>query len=182
MVARTQRREGLLQLDIEAPAIAARVGRLESVAVNGVCLTVARVRQATLGFELITETLRCTTLGRLRAGSRVNLEPSLTLTDRLNGHVVLGHIDGMGTLASRREQRGELVLTIRVPRSLRRWLVPKGPVTVDGVSLTIGSTITPTTFTIHLIPETLRQTTLRSLQPGNRVNLEADYLAKLVRQ
>ena len=129
--------------------------------------------------EVIGETQRLTTLGRLRSGSRVILEPSLTLTDRLNGHVLLGHVDGTAAVARRRELARELVLTFRIEAALRRWLVPKGPVAVDGVSLTVGRELTASTFAIHLIPETLRRTTLRRLAAGDRVNVEADYLAKL---
>jgi len=131
---------------------------------------------------MIPETLSLTTLGSLRAGSRVHLEPSLCLSDRLNGHVVFGHVDGTGTVLKRRQLAGELVLEIRVPPRLRDVIVPKGPVTVDGVSLTVGRTVGSSTFTLHLIPETLRQTILDARRPGDRVNIELDYLAKLVRQ
>jgi riboflavin synthase len=181
-VARRERSRGVIRVTIAAPRTARRVQRLESVAVNGVCLSVVAVRRDTLLVEVIRETQRLTTLGSLERGSRVNLEPSLSLTDRLNGHVVLGHVDGTGAVSARRAQAGELVLTIRLASALRRRLVPKGPVTVDGVSLTVGRSLTPSTFSVHLIPETLRQTTLASRRVGDRVNIEVDYFAKLVQQ
>ncbi len=181
-VVRAERVKGLVRLTVSAPKIASKVGRLESVAVNGACLSVVNVRHGTLTFEMIRETQQVTTLDALRAGHRVNLEPSLTVTDRFNGHFVFGHVDGMGTVLKRRQLAGELVFDIRVMPSLRKFLVPKGPVAVDGVSLTVGRTPGPSTFTVHLIPETLRQTTLASRAAGDRVNLELDYLAKLIAQ
>lgn len=181
-VVRAKRAKGLVRLTVSAPKIASTVGRLESVAVNGVCVSVVNVRHGTLTFEVVRETQQLTTLGALRAGHRVNLEPSLAVTDRLNGHFVFGHVDGMGTVLKRRQLAGELVLDIKVTPSLRKFLVPKGPVAVDGVSLTVGRTPGPSAFTVHLIPETLRQTTLASRAAGDRVNLELDYLAKLVAQ
>ena len=113
-VVRMERRNGLLRLGLSAPQTAARVQRLESVAVNGVCLSVVDVRGHTLTFELIRETQRLTTLGTLRSGDQVHVEPSLSLSDRLNGHILLGHVDGMGTVTKRRQLPGELVLEIRV--------------------------------------------------------------------
>ena len=181
-VARLERAKGLTRLSIQAPKIASQVGVLESVCVSGVCLTIVAIRHGTLAFELVPETLKLTTLGRLRRGDWVNLEPSLTVTDRLSGHLVFGHVDGVGTVTRRQVRGGETVLTIRVPSAVRRFLVPKGPLTVDGVSLTIGQELTRLTCDVHLIPETLRQTTLGTLRRGGRVNLEADYFAKLVRQ
>jgi riboflavin synthase len=181
-VTRLERRHGLTRLVIQAPRTAARVQRLESVAVSGTCLSVVSVGHGALTFEVIEETRGLTTVGELRSGERVNVEPSLLLTDRLNGHILFGHVDGVGTVVKRCERAGELILDIRVPKAVRRLLVPKGPVAVDGISLTVGGTLAASTFTVHLIPETLRQTTLREKQPGARVNVEVDYLAKLVQQ
>ena len=181
-VAAVERTHGLVRLTVAAPHTASQVHPLESVAVNGVCLSVVRRQPGTLTFEMIRETQRLTTLGTARPGSRVNVEPSLSVCDRLNGHLVFGHVDGLGTVTARHRMAGELVLTIRVPAPLRRFLVPKGPVTVDGVSLTVGQTVTRSTFAIHVIPESLRRTTLGDLKVGDRVNVELDYFAKLVRQ
>jgi riboflavin synthase len=180
VVARAQRAGGLVRLTIQAPRTAAVVGVGESVCVSGVCLSVVSAQRGLLTFEVIGETQARTTLGRLRPGARVNLEPSLRITDRLSGHIVLGHVDGVGTIVRREERDGELVLRVRVPAALRRWLAPKGPIAVDGVSLTLDHAVAAPTFIVHLIPETLRQTTLGARRAGDRVNVELDYLAKVV--
>lgn len=181
-VERLARAGGVAQLAVRAPRTTAAVDLLESVAINGVCLSVVGRRQGCLVFEVIPETLRATALGALRPGTPVHVEPSLSVSDRLNGHLVFGHVDGTGTIARRQQRDGELVLTVRVEPRLRALLVPKGPVAVDGVSLTVGPALGPRTFTLHLIPETLRQTVLGARRVGARVNIELDYLAKLVRQ
>ena len=181
-VIQVKRSDGLIRLGIEAPKTAARVQHLDSVAVNGVCLSVVDRDGQAMAFEVIPETARLTTLGRLRRGDRVNLEPSLGLLDRLGGQLLFGHVDGIGIIAQRRQRAGEIVLTVRLAPALRKFLVSKGPIAVDGVSLTVGQALTASTFTVHLIPETLRQTTLKSLGAGDRVNVEIDYLAKLVHQ
>ena len=179
-VVRVERSRGLVRLSVQAPHIASKVGRLESVAVNGACLSVVTVRHGVLTFDMIAETQHRTTLGHLRRGGRVNLEPSLGICDRLNGHFVFGHVDGVGTVVTRRQLAGELIFGVRLSAGLRKFLVPKGSVAVDGVSLTVGKMPTASTFTLHLIPETLRQTTLGEQVVGDRVNIELDYLAKLV--
>ncbi len=179
-VALVKRSHGLVRLTIDAPKTTARVQRLESVAVSGVCLSVIEVGRGTLSFEMIGETQRLTRLSGLREGDRVNLEPSLSISDRLGGQILFGHVDGTGTIVKRHQRSGELVLEIRVLPLLRKFLVAKGPIAVDGVSLTVGQTVRANSFTVHLIPETLRQTTLISLSIGDRVNIELDYIAKLV--
>lgn len=181
-VARLERSKGVLRLSVTSPKLASYIQPLESVAVDGVCLTVVAIRGSTMAFDVIQETQRLTTLGRLRPGDRVHLEPSLSVADRLGGHFLFGHVDGDGLIVKRRQLAGELVLTIRVRPALRKFLVPKGPVAIDGVSLTVGATMTSSSFTVHLIPETQRQTMLRERAVGERVNIEIDYLAKLVRQ
>ena len=181
-VVHAQRSKGLVRLAIRAPKTTSLVEPLESVSVNGVCLSVVRIRQGTLLFELIPETQRLTALKAFRAGQQVNLEPSLSLSDRLGGQILLGHIDGVGTVVTRRQLAGELILTIRLARDLHRFLVPKGPVAVDGASLTVGRSLGTSTFSVHLIPETIRQTTLGARKVGDRVNIELDYLAKLIWQ
>jgi riboflavin synthase alpha subunit len=181
-VAHIRRANGLVRLGIAAPKAAARVGPLESVAIDGVCLSVVHVEGALLTFELIPETQRLTTLGRLRSGRAVHVEPSLSVADRLNGHILFGHVDGRGTIVARRQRPGELRLEIRAPAAVQRFLVPKGPVAVDGVSLTVGSALGRSTFSVHLIPETLRHTTFGVRDVGDHVNVELDYLAKLAYQ
>lgn len=181
-IAKVQRSAGLLRLTVTAPKTSALVQPMESVAVNGICLSATQVRGGAMTFEIIGETQRLTTLAALRSGSRVHLEPSLSVTDRLSGHLLLGHVDGTGTIASRRQRTGELILSVRVSPRLRSWLVPKGPVAIDGVSLTVGQALGGSIFPVHLIPETLRRTTLGEREVGERLNIEIDYIAKLVRQ
>ncbi|MBI2093478.1 MAG: riboflavin synthase [Candidatus Omnitrophica bacterium] len=176
------RKDGLVRVAIEAPQVSKKVGVMESVAVNGVCLTVVSIRGSMLEFEMVSQTQRLTSLGSLRVGSCVNLEPSLSLRDRLNGHWLLGHIDGVGEVIQRRQKPGELVLTIQVPVSWKKWIVAKGSIAVDGVSLTVGQLHGKAAFSVYLIPETLRQTTLGDRRVGDRLNIETDYLAKLVRK
>ena len=180
-VDRVERATGIVRLAVYAPKIAPRLEPMESVAVHGVCLTVVAIRRRMIIVEIIPETRRWTTLGALRSGDRVHLEPSLTLSDRLGGHLLLGHVDGLGTVAKRRRDSGELIVDIRVSPSLRTLIVPKGSVAINGVSLTVGGALGGSTFAVHLIPETLRRTTLEDLEAGDRVNIELDYIAKLVR-
>ncbi len=179
-VIRVDRARGIRRLTIAASKTAASAQRLDSISVNGVCVSVVTVDARAFTCELIEETCRLTTLGTIRTGAPVNLEPSLRIGDRLSGHIVLGHIDGMGTVLRRRTHRGELMMQLRLPAALTRGVVSKGPITVDGVSLTVGSTPTASTCRLHLIPETMRLTTLSVRQVGERVNIELDYFAKLI--
>ncbi len=142
----------------------------ESIAVAGVCLTVARIEGSTAGFDVVAETMRKTTLGALKSGVEVNLERALRAGDRLGGHVVQGHVDGTGEV----RQAGA---TLRVRTPLAAQLVPKGSVAVDGVSLTVVD-CTSDEFRIALIPTTRRLTTLGRLKKGARVNVEVDVLLK----
>jgi riboflavin synthase len=151
-----------------------------SVAVNGVCLTVVANDGATLAFDLSQETLARTGLGRLRVGDPVNLERPVSLAARLGGHLVQGHVDGVGEiLAVEPDETGGSWLRIRVPEPLRRYTVEKGSVTVDGVSLTVAS-LHDDGITIALIPHTLAVTTLGASSPGDPVNLEVDVIARYV--
>src|SRR4029077_12471644 len=142
----------------------------ESVAVAGVCLTVARRSERAAEFDLVAETLKKTTLGALRRGDRVNLERALRHGDRISGHLVQGHVEGTGRVV----QTGR---TLRVETELASQMVPKGSITVDGVSLTIVD-VEPAAFTVALIPTTRRITTLGRVKRGARVNLELDLLSK----
>ncbi len=156
----------------------------ESIAVNGACLTVTSRAGRRFTADVSPETLRRTTLGRVAPGARVNLERALRVGDPIGGHVVQGHVDGMARLEAVRPDRQWLLYRFRGPRALTPYLVEKGSVALDGVSLTVFSCRGPS-FTVALIPHTLAQTTLGDLEPGVRVNVEADvllkYIAKLVR-
>jgi riboflavin synthase len=151
----------------------------ESIAVSGCCLTVVAVNGDALAFEAGPETLSRTVLGGLQAGDAVNLERSLRLGDRLGGHFVTGHVDGLGALDSRLDEGDWSTFWFRAPRPLMAHLVSKGSIAVDGVSLTVVE-VEADRFSVQLIPHTLSVTTLGRLRPGNGVNLETDLLAKYV--
>jgi len=149
----------------------------DSIAVNGVCLTAISVGEGAFQAQAMSETLTRSSLGALRAQGQVNLELPLRVQDRLGGHVVLGHVDGTGTVRAIRDEGFARVLEIEVEPSLRRYLVEKGSVAVDGVSLTV-SALPEDGFAVSLIPETLRRTNLGALEEGALVNIEVDMLAK----
>jgi riboflavin synthase len=152
-----------------------------SIAVNGVCLTVVEGGEGTLAFDVTEETLARSALGRLRPGHPVNLERPVTLLTRLGGHLVQGHVDGVGVVASLDLDDGGATMRVHAPAEVSRYLVEKGSVAVDGVSLTVAG-IDPggESFSIALIPHTLDVTTLGSARPGEPVNLEVDVIAKHV--
>lgn len=170
-----------VELSLRAPLVAEDAAIGDSIAVNGCCLTVIRREGDLLAFEAGSETLSRTNLGRLQPGSRVNLERSLRVGDRLGGHYVSGHIDGLGTLDERREEGPWAFLWFRVPTSLARQMASKGSIAVDGVSLTLVE-VTNERFSVALIPHTLAVTTLGALKTGDAVNLETDLLAKYVQR
>src|SRR5712692_3009486 len=147
---------------------------------NGCCLTVVGLDEVSYQVDVFEETLRITCLGSLRVGDRVNLERSVRLADRLGGHLVQGHVDGVGTIVSREPAPdGSLVVCIEAPASVLRYVVYKGSIAVDGISLTVAA-LDNTSFSIALIPHTQAVTTLGFRQPGDQVNLEADIVAKYV--
>ena len=151
----------------------------DSIAVNGCCLTVAQRDGETFTADVMHETLSKTSLGALDIGSKVNLERAVTPTTRLGGHVVQGHVDGTGRVLRRTPSEHWEVVEIELPADLTRYLVPKGSITVDGISLTVVDVL-ESSFTVSLIPETLARTTLGFKQPGDPVNLEVDVIAKYV--
>ena len=151
----------------------------ESVAVNGVCLTVAEIAPGELGFDVIQETLDRTNLGLLNAGDEVHVERSLRAGDRIDGHFVQGHVDGTATLIDRIDHDRETRLRFQSPRDLAKYLVPKGSVALDGVSLTIAAT-SDCAFEVALIPTTLNLTTLGRRSAGWPFNLETDILSKTI--
>lgn len=166
-----------LRLAVDVSCLRRRPADGASVSVAGVCLTVVRTRGKTAWFDVIGETVRRTTLGSLRAGDRVNLEGSLRLGGEIGGHLVDGHVQGVGEVTRVRRLADERRVTIRAPREVRETLVPKGYVTVDGASLTVAA-LDRTGFTVALIPTTLRLTTLGDAVVGTRVNLEGDPMGR----
>lgn len=167
-----------VRLSIRCGSIAAECVPGSSVAVNGACLTVAHRDNGTLIFDVVSETLARTTLGNLTIGSSVNLERSLRIGDRVDGHFVQGHIDDIGVV-SRIDRGGQHKVWIRPNRSSMRYIIPKGSVCVEGVSLTAAD-IMPDRFSVALIPTTLEVTTLGDLRVGDRVNIETDMLVRAV--
>lgn len=151
----------------------------QSIAVNGCCLTVAQIGDGTIGFDVVPETLRKTNLGLLQRGDRVNVERSLRVGDRLDGHFVQGHVDGRALLTESKCSPEEARLRLEAPAELAPYLVPEGSVALDGVSLTIAA-VRGNIFEVALIPTTLQLTTLGQKSPGWPFNLEADILAKTI--
>jgi riboflavin synthase len=169
------------RLIVREKRIAAETAVADSIALNGCCLTVVERDQETMGFQAGPETLSRTNLGELRPGSRVNLERALAVGDRLGGHFVSGHVDGVGFLLERQDHGEWSTFWFQVPRQLSVQMASKGSIAVDGVSLTIVQS-EPDRFSVALIPYTLAVTTLGPLPPGGKVNLESDLLAKYVQR
>lgn len=170
---------GLTRLTVDAGELASGTAIGDSVAVNGVCLTAVEVAPPSLAFEAIPETLRRTNLGELRAGDRVNVERPLAAGARLSGHFVQGHVDGVGEIAGLSEEGDSLRIRIGAPPELLRYVVEKGSIAVDGISLTVAG-CDAAGFEVAIIPHTRSVTTLGRAAPGRRVNLEVDILAKYV--
>jgi riboflavin synthase len=168
-----------LKLTVSLPFPAAELVLGESVAVAGACLTVVEIGPHTAAFEVSPETLARTTLALKKAGDRVNLERALKLGDRLGGHLVTGHVDGRGVLRQRREGPEHLHLRFEMPPALSRYVIEKGSIAVDGVSLTVNA-CQGHTLTVNLIPHTAQMTTLALLRAGDQVNLETDIIGKYV--
>ena len=177
LVVKLEKQRNLCSLIVKTQKIA-RTARLgESIAVDGVCLTVAGKQKSLLKFDMMKETLAATTMRFLKAGQKVNLEQALKANSRFGGHFVTGHTDGVGILFKKISARNYQEYWIKVPRALMRYVVPKGSVAVNGVSLTVGK-IRANTFSVYLIPFTLKVTTLGFKKISDRVNVEADLIAK----
>lgn len=167
------------RLTVRGPIVVPGAAPGESIAVSGVCLTVVDCDGDEFSADIMRETLDRSSLGVLRTGDRVNLERPVTLNDRLGGHLVQGHVDGVGTVVAREPAEHWEVVRISLPTDLGRYVVAKGSVTVDGISLTVVD-VTEESFTVSLIPTTLALTTMGHKQLGEPVNLEVDIIAKYV--
>ncbi len=168
-----------VRLTVRGPHVTTDAALGDSISVNGCCLTVAQRDGETFTADVMRETLGKTSLGILVPGGKVNLERAVTAATRLGGHIVQGHVDGTGTVVRREPSAHWEVVEVSMPDGLSRYLVDKGSVTVDGISLTVVSAGTDS-FTVSLIPETLARTTLGFKQAGDPVNLEVDVIAKYV--
>ena len=168
-----------VRLTVRGPHVTvdARLG--DSISVNGVCLTVVTNKSGVFSADVMLQTLAMSSLGAVRVGDPVNLERAVTPATRLGGHIVQGHVDGTGTVVRRTPSEHWEVVEISLPADLERYLVPKGSITVDGISLTVVD-VDAESFTVSLIPETLARTTLGFKQAGDLVNLEVDVIAKYV--
>lgn len=176
-VAAVERNGGGVRLTVETSV--EPIARGDSVSINGVCLTAIETGNGRFSADVMEETLRRSSLAALAAGDRVNVEPALLASDRLGGHIVQGHVDGVGEVSDIRDEGFAKVLRIDAPAGLLRYVVEKGSIAVDGVSLTVSSAGAER-FEVSLVPETLARTTLGEAAPGRRVNLEVDVVAKYV--
>ncbi len=179
VVRKARERGGILDLEIEAPRLARDIEVGGSVSVNGVCLTATRTTRKSFSTQAMDETLSVTTIASLKKGSIVNLEPAARFSDRIGGHMVQGHIDQTAPVVRIEDLEGARRIWFEPPEAVIRFLVPKGSIAIDGVSLTIVE-VGRTSFQVALIPHTLEVTTLKDLSVGSVVNLEVDVMAKYV--
>jgi riboflavin synthase len=178
-VAAIERRTAAAVLTITTALPTAEIAIGDSIAVNGACLTVTAIREKAVCFDVSPESLDCTTISSLRAGGSVNLERALRLGDRMGGHIVTGHIDCVGRLVRMGESSGNHVLELSLPAVNARYLISKGSVAVNGISLTVN-TVASDRFSVNIIPLTWTSTTLSGLKTGDVVNLETDIIGKYV--
>ncbi|RPK67269.1 Riboflavin synthase [Streptomyces sp. ADI96-02] len=178
-VTAVERLEDASRFRLRGPVVTEGAKHGDSIAVNGVCLTVVETGEGHFTADVMAETLNRSSLGALTTGSRVNLERPMALGGRLGGHIVQGHVDGTGTIVERRPSENWEIVKVFLPLELTRYVVEKGSITVDGVSLTVVDAGTDH-FTVSLIPTTLALTTLGHKRPGDPVNLEVDVIAKYV--
>jgi riboflavin synthase len=166
-----------LRLTIEGPLVVSDANRGDSIAVCGTCLTVVEHDATSFTADVMQETLNLTSLAGIKVGDPVNLERAMTAATRFGGHVVQGHVDGVGEIISRTPSENWELVQVRIPQHLMKYIVLKGSITIDGVSLTVNE-VGVDFIGLSLIPETLKLTTLGSKQPGDKVNVEADVMAK----
>lgn len=173
-----QTKGGDIQLQVSTQQLdLADVKLGDSVAINGVCLTVVDISRTTLSFDVSRESLDRTSLGTVQIGSEVNLEKSLAVGDRLGGHFVSGHVDGLGTVTSRQESARSVQFRFEVPLGLERYIAEKGSICIDGTSLTVNN-VADNWFEVNIIPHTMQETIMSSYRVGTKVNLEVDLIAR----
>ena len=179
IVQKAEDKESLFEFQVSASKVLKGIKVADSICVDGVCLTVTGKSKTSFTFDLMRETFLTTTLSQLKEGSIVNLERALRVNDRLSGHFVTGHIDEVGIIRNRLADANNIELHIAASRNLKKYIVPKGSVCIDGISLTVGD-VREHFFAVHLIPYTKNVTTLGFKKKGDKVNIEADILAKYV--
>jgi riboflavin synthase len=168
-----------VRMTLETGVVAGGVAVGDSVAINGCCLTVVEINGRNLSFDLLGETVRCTSVHGIGEGSLVNLERSVPVGGRMGGHFVSGHVDGVGLVRSIEREKDDIVIRIAAPAELRKYIVHKGSIAIDGISLTVAG-VEGDCFHVALIPHTLEVTNLGERKAGDRVNLESDMLARYV--
>ena len=178
-ILRIERRGEARRLTIEFPSHLTEVQLGDSISINGACLTIVEKGNQTSRLDLSEETIKKSVLSELKEGDTVNLERALRLNDRLGGHFVTGHIDGIGVITEKKKERDFVNLRVRVPENVSKYVVPKGSIAIDGISLTVNE-CRGTEILLTLIPYTLEKTTLMDKRAGDHVNLEADILGKYV--
>jgi riboflavin synthase len=170
---------GGVHITVEAPGALKELKVNDSISIGGVCQTVIDRGETTFTVEAVEETLRKTTLGELKASSRVNIELPMKLDDRIGGHLVQGHVDGVGIVKSVKEIESSWLITIVIPKEFMRYIIPVGSIAVDGVSLTVAS-MEENEVVVSIIPHTMERTTFGELRKGSRVNLECDLIGKYI--
>jgi riboflavin synthase len=168
-----------LTVDLGRLAKGLKVG--DSVSINGACLTVVGIKNSKASFEMIGETMKKTALGYLTLGDKVNIERSLRVGDTIDGHFVLGHVDGVGTIIGKARQKNQTILWLKIDKKLIRYIIPKGSIAIDGISLTVVDVLKDK-ISVALIPHTLAVTTLGIKTKGSKVNVEIDVLGKYARK
>lgn len=178
-IVKVSKKTNLVTIDVKAKEVVKDTKAGDSIAVNGVCLTVTKRKANIVTFDIMLETMRATTLGLCEEGVRVNLERALRMNDRISGHFVTGHVDDMATVKDIVTGENYTEIQIKLPAALVKYVVPKGSVTLDGVSLTVGG-VKKGQFSVYLIPFTLDVTNLGIKQKGDKINIETDILAKYI--
>ena len=180
-IAHMDRRPDSIRLTIQAHKVLEGTQLGDSIAVNGVCLTVTDMTDSTFSADVMHETMRRSSFSTIKSGSKVNLERAMQVGGRLGGHIVSGHVEGLGVIAGRRPEGIAMVVTINTPPELLKYIIKKGSIAIDGISLTVTQ-VTESSFSVSLIPHTAKETTLGFKDVGDSVNLETDIIGKYVEQ
>ena len=179
IIVAVEKKTNLYTLSLQAHKVAQGTKLGESIAIDGVCLTVTKIQGSRIIFDVMKETLEKTTLGNLTAGVRVNLERALKAGDRMGGHVVTGHADGVAKIVDIRRDKNYIEFQMTVPKGMKKFIVPKGSICLNGVSLTIGK-VQKNLFSVYMIPFTMKATNMAEKKADDRLNIEADILARYI--